>query len=84
MSEPFNCYISVVAGNVGEARISFLVVMGLEPINLIHVERSEEPEEGDTYVFSFEADVVNEDGDSDMLHDHFNLPNHINLPYEAV
>ncbi len=80
----FNCYVSVIADDVFIARGGVLAEFNAEPVQLIHVSHPEDPDEGNTYVFSFLADVVNEDGDQDLLHDHFDLPNHPNLPYEAA
>ena len=79
----FNCYVGVIATTEEGARKDVLDTFYTPPIDLVHVEHSEEPEEGDTYVFSIYADVFDEDGDSDLLHDHYDLPNQLNLPYEA-
>ena len=84
MTQEFNCYIGLVAANKEDADKQFFELIGEDPCGLIHTEPSEDPEEGNTYVFSFFADVVDEDGDMDRLHDHFDLPDHPNLPYEAL
>jgi len=83
MSEIPNCYVGVIATTEEGARKDVLDTFHTPPINLVHVEHSEDPEEGDTYVFSIYADVFDEDGDSDLLHDHYDLPDYPNLPYEA-
>lgn len=80
----FNCYVGVIANDVIEARKNVLDIFHSDSGCLIHISLPEESDEGKTYIFQFNADVVNEDGDQDMLHDHFNLPLCINLPYELV
>lgn len=84
MDPGYNCYVGVIADNLITACKDVLDTFHVDEAECIHVEVSEEfPEEGNTYVFGIHADVFNEDGDSDLLWDCYDLPKYPNLPYEA-
>jgi hypothetical protein len=86
-NDDYNCYVGTTGETEEEARAycrdTFHGHDG-QPMKLVHREEPEEEEEQTTWIFSFQADVVDEDGDMDRLHDLYDLPNLPNLPIEIV
>jgi hypothetical protein len=81
-----NCYVAAAAIDENTARamcVETFFADGPDALTLVHIERAENADECDTYVFSFFAD--NDDFDYDeceMLYDHYELPTFENLPIE--
>ena len=76
-----NCYLATAAANEAEARdVIGAAVHAKVDGRLVHVEEGEEGE-ASTFVFEFEADVL--DDVEEMLHDHFTIDEK-NLPIEFI